>query len=36
MGISKQAVHKISIPALAKLKDKLSGSDVPVWTPKDF
>jgi RNA polymerase sigma factor (sigma-70 family) len=25
MGISKQAVHKISSPALAKLKDKLSG-----------
>jgi RNA polymerase sigma factor (sigma-70 family) len=25
MGISKQAVHKISGPALAKLKDKLSG-----------
>jgi len=25
MGVSKQAVHKISGPALAKLKDKLSG-----------
>jgi RNA polymerase sigma factor (sigma-70 family) len=25
MGISKQAVHKISQPALAKLKDRLSG-----------
>ena len=25
MGISKQAVHKISVPALAKLKDRLSG-----------
>jgi predicted DNA-binding protein YlxM (UPF0122 family) len=24
-GISKQAVHKTSSPALAKLKDKLSG-----------
>jgi hypothetical protein len=25
MGISKQAVHKISGPAFTKLKDKLSG-----------